>query len=39
MPGYPFASVEHPIGSRSLDEIKARALDAYEQGVKFLIAG
>ncbi len=38
VPDYPFASVEHPIGSRTNDEIKARALDAYEQGVKFLLA-
>ena len=39
VPDYRFASVEHPIGSRSIEEIRARALDAYEQGIKFLLAG
>ena len=38
VPDYPFASVEHPIGSRTVEEIKARAMDAYEQGIEFLLA-
>ncbi|MBJ39809.1 MAG: hypothetical protein CMD83_15315 [Gammaproteobacteria bacterium] len=38
VPDYQFASVEHPIGSRSLDEIRERAQDAYEQGIRFLMA-
>jgi hypothetical protein len=36
LPNYAFAMVEHPIGSRTLDEIKVRAADAYVQGVSIL---
>ena len=36
LPEYRYASVEHPIGSRTLDELKERARDAYEQGVAIL---
>jgi hypothetical protein len=35
---YPFASVEHPIGSRTPAEILERAEDAYRQGLTFLTA-
>ena len=37
MPEYPFAMVEHPIGSRTLDEIKVRAEDAYRQAPGILM--
>ncbi len=33
---YPFAMVDHPIGSRTLDELRVRAEDAYRQGVPIL---
>ena len=33
---YPFALVEHPIGSRTLPELKERAQAAFEQGVALL---
>ena len=36
---YPFALVEHPIGSRTLPELKERALVAFEQGVTLLRGG
>jgi hypothetical protein len=36
LPDYAFALVDHPIGSRTLNEIKTRALGAYEQGVAIL---
>ncbi len=39
LPGYRYVMVEHPIGSRTLPELKARALDAYQQGVEILTAG
>ena len=35
-PEYAFAMVEHPIGSRTGEELKARAKDAYEQGLSML---
>ena len=35
---YVFAMVDHPIGSRTLDELKARAQDAYQQGLGILTA-
>jgi len=38
LPDYPFVMVEHPIGSRTLDEIKVRAADAYQQALSILIA-
>ena len=36
---YPFALVEHPIGSRTLPELKERAQAAFEQGVALLRGG
>ena len=36
VPDYPFAMVEHPIGSRTLAEIKDRARSAFEQGQAIL---
>jgi len=36
LPDYPFVLVEHPIGSRKLDEIKVRAEDAYQQALRIL---
>jgi hypothetical protein len=38
LPHYAFALVEHPIGSRTPEEIRARALSAYEQGLALLLA-
>ncbi|MEM7217032.1 MAG: hypothetical protein AAF515_01615 [Pseudomonadota bacterium] len=37
LPGYPFVMVEHPIGSRTLAEIKERAEDAYQQALPILL--
>ena len=36
---FPFALVEHPIGSRTLPELKARAQAAFEQGAPMLCGG
>lgn len=36
LPDYPFVMVEHPIGSRTLPEIKLLAVSAYEQAVPIL---
>ena len=36
LPNYPFVMVEHPIGSRTLPEIKVLAESAYEQAVLIL---
>ena len=36
LPEYPFVMVEHPIGSRSLPEIKVLAEAAYEQALGIL---
>ena len=36
LPEYPFVMVEHPIGSRSLLEIKVLAESAYEQALGIL---
>ena len=36
LPKYPFVMVEHPIGSRSLPEIKVLAEAAYEQALGIL---
>lgn len=38
LPDYPFLMVEHPIGSRSLAELKARAEVAYRQALPILTA-
>jgi hypothetical protein len=37
LPDYPFVMVEHPIGSRTLPEIKARAEIAYNQALPILM--
>ncbi len=34
---YSVAFVDHPIGSRSLEEIRERAEDAYQQGLPILL--
>ena len=36
VPEYPFALVEHPIGSRSAEELQVLADHAYRQGVAVL---
>lgn len=36
LPDYPFVMVEHPIGSRTLPEIKVLAVSAYKQAVPIL---
>jgi|TARA_B100001094_G_scaffold328404_1_gene388758 hypothetical protein len=36
IPDYPFVMVEHPIGSRTLPEIKVLAQSAYEQALEVL---
>ena len=36
LPDYPFVMVEHPIGSRTLPEIRVLAESAYEQAVPIL---
>ena len=36
LPDYPFVMVEHPLGSRTLPEIKVLAVSAYEQAVPIL---
>ena len=37
LPDYPFVMVEHPLGSRTLDEIKALAEIAYGQALPILL--
>ena len=37
LPSYPFLRVEHPIGSCTLPELKARAQVAYEQALPILL--
>jgi hypothetical protein len=37
LPDYPFLMVEHPIGSCTLPELKARAEVAYRQGLSILL--
>lgn len=37
MPDYPFVMVEHPIGSRTLEQIQARAEVAYQQALPILM--
>jgi hypothetical protein len=37
LPDYPFIMVEHPIGSRTLPELKARAEVAYAQALPILL--
>ena len=38
VPDYPFALVEHPIGSRTVAELRERAAAAFEQGIGILTA-
>ena len=37
LPSYPFLRVQHPIGSCTLPELKARAQVAYAQAVPILL--
>jgi hypothetical protein len=37
LPNYPFLMVQHPIGSCTLPELRARAEVAYRQGVSILL--
>ena len=37
LPSYPFITVEHPIGSRTADEIRILAKAAYEQALPVLL--
>jgi hypothetical protein len=37
LPDYPFLMVQHPIGSCTLPELKARAEVAYRQGLAILL--
>ena len=37
LPSYPFLLLQHPIGSCTLSELKARAQVAYEQAVPILL--
>ena len=37
LPEYPFLKVEHPIGSCTLPELKARAEIAYQQALPILL--
>ena len=39
LPNFPFALVDHPIGSASKSELAARAAEAYAQGVQILLNG
>lgn len=37
LPNFPFALVDHPIGSASPPELQARAAEAYAQGMQILL--
>ena len=37
IPDYPFVMIEHPIGSRSPDELRERARDAFQQALPILL--
>jgi hypothetical protein len=39
LPTYPFLKVQHPIGSCTLPELKARAEVAYQQALPILLEG
>lgn len=39
LPDFPFALVDHPIGSANTAELAARAAHAYTQGANILLAG
>jgi hypothetical protein len=38
LPDFRFALVDHPIGSASVEELTARAADAYQQGRDILLS-
>lgn len=38
LPDYPFTKVQHPIGSCTAPELKARAEVAYQQALSILLA-
>ena len=38
LPNYPFALVDHPIGSRTVAELRERAVVAFRQGIEILTA-
>ena len=37
VPDYPFTLLEHPLGSKTLDEVKTLARVAYEQSLPILL--
>ena len=37
IPEFQYALIAHPIGSRSDEELRVRAADAYQQGVNILL--
>ena len=39
MPGYQFATIEHPVSSASDAELAARARAAIDQGLRMLVRG
>jgi hypothetical protein len=39
LPAYPFLKVQHPIGSCTMPELKARAEVAYRQALPILLDG
>ena len=39
LPDYPFLKLQHPIGSCSTAELKARAEAAYDQALPILLQG
>jgi hypothetical protein len=39
LPDYRFAVVEHPVGSRTVEEVRERAADAFKQGLSILLDG
>ena len=39
LPEYPFALLEHPLGSKTPEQIRESSEDAYRQGITILTAG
>ena len=39
VPDYPFTLLEHPLGSKTLNEVKTLAQVAYEQSLPILLEG
>jgi hypothetical protein len=39
LPDYPFTLLEHPLGSKTLDEVKRLAQVAYQQSLPILLEG